>query len=184
MNSKVFLISDLHLDHYNIIKYCNRPFSSVREMNWFIVNNWNNVVKDNDVVYFLGDMSFGKGSREADYWLKKLKGKIIFIKGSHDKPKKIKTFNEFILEYKHIKFLLIHDPKDAKNWNSWIVHGHHHNHDLENYPFINGEKKTINMSIELINYKPLDIEELFRLNFKNIRFMEKVDSKPVYSTHL
>ena len=53
MKSKIFLISDLHLDHYNIIKYCNRPFSSVREMNYLIVNNWNTTVKDNDIVYFL-----------------------------------------------------------------------------------------------------------------------------------
>src|SRR3989338_5957029 len=176
MKSKIFLISDLHLDHYNIIKYCNRPFSSVREMNFFIVNNWNTIVKNNDIVYFLGDMSFGKGSRKADYWLKKLNGKIIFIKGSHDKCKNIKFFNEYIMEYNNIKFLLIHDPDNlTKNWNGWIIHGHYHNHDLENYPFINGEKRRINVSIELINYKPLDIEKLFAMDFKNIKIMEKLD---------
>ena len=154
MKSKIFLISDLHLDHYNIIKYCNRPFSSVREMNFFIVNNWNTIVKNNDIVYFLGDMSFG----------------------SHDKCKNIKFFNEYIMEYNNIKFLLIHDPDNlTKNWNGWIIHGHYHNHDLENYPFINGEKRRINVSIELINYKPLDIEKLFAMDFKNIKIMEKLD---------
>ena len=120
-------------------------------------------------------MSFGHESRKADYWLERLKGNVIFIKGSHDKSKNIKFFNKFILEYKEIKFLLIHDPKGApENWNGWIIHGHCHNHDLENYPFINGKKKTINVPVELINHKPLDIEELFRLNFKNIRAMKKL----------
>ncbi len=177
---KIFLISDLHLDHFNIIKYCNRPFSSVREMNWFIVDNWNSIVRDDDDVYFLGDLSFGNGSRKADYWLKKLNGKIIFIKGSHDKSKGIKLFNEFILEYNYTKFLLVHDPKNVtKNWNDWVIHGHYHNHDLKNYPFINGMNRTINVSAELINYKPLNIEELFKLDFKNIKIMEKIDSKPV-----
>lgn len=169
MPKKVFVIGDLHLDHANIIKYCNRPFKSTSEMNYFIVNNWNNTVKNNDVVYFLGDMAFGRGSHSTDYWVSKLNGKIIFIKGSHDKSKKIKFHDKLILEYKSHKFLLIHDPNNApKQWKGWIIHGHHHNHYLDEFPFINGKNKTINVSVELINYKPLDIDELFKLNFENI----------------
>ena len=75
----VFFIGDLHLDHANIIKYCSRPFSSVEEMNNTMINNWNNSIKKDDVVFFLGDMALGRGSRKADYWVNKLNGNIIFI---------------------------------------------------------------------------------------------------------
>ena len=57
--SKTFFISDLHFNHENIIKYCNRPFPNVDKMNSSIINNWNSVVSKDDVVYFLGDFMFG-----------------------------------------------------------------------------------------------------------------------------
>ncbi len=52
-----FYISDLHLGHYNVIKMCNRPFSSVEEMDETLINNWNAAVHDEDDVYILGDFS-------------------------------------------------------------------------------------------------------------------------------
>lgn len=67
----IYLISDLHLDHKNIIKYCNRPFSSVEEMNGAIIDNWNEVVKESDFVYLVGDLAFGWKKTKMRYWLKK-----------------------------------------------------------------------------------------------------------------
>lgn len=178
---KIFVIGDLHLDHTNIIKYCNRPFSSTKEMNEAIVNNWNEMVKQKDIVYFLGDMAFGKGSRKMDYWLNKLNGEVIFIKGNHDKSKEIKLFNDLILKYEGYKFLLIHNPQNvSEQWKGWVIHGHGHNNDLKNYPFINGKKKTINVGVEVIDYKPLDIKKLFKLNFTKIRMMKTINSEPLW----
>ncbi len=174
---RVFVISDLHLDHTNIISYCNRPFQSTEEMNRSIIKKWNETVRQDDVVYFLGDMSFGRESRKIDYWAGKLNGNITFIKGSHDRSKKIKFLDSFVLWHGDNKFLLIHDPENApEKWNGWIIHGHCHNNDLKNYPFINGKKKTINVSVEVINYKPLDMDKLFELDFENIDIMETIDS--------
>lgn len=51
-----FYISDLHIGHKNILKFDNRPFTSLEEMEKTIINNWNGVVKKNDEVYILGDM--------------------------------------------------------------------------------------------------------------------------------
>jgi len=178
---RTFVISDLHLDHTNIIRYCERPFSSIEEMNKIIIKNWNETVKQDDAVYFLGDMSFGRESRKIDYWKDKLSGNISFIKGGHDRSKEIKFSDSFVLWHRGNKFLLIHDPKKVpEKWEGcWIIHGHCHNNDLKNYPFINGKKKTINVSVELINYTPLNMDKLFELDFKNIDIMETIDSKPM-----
>lgn len=164
----IFFISDLHLDHANIIKYCNRPFKSVDEMNRCIVNNWNETVGKNDTVFFLGDMSYGRGSRKTSYWLDKLNGNIFFIKGYHDRSKKIKFYDKLILNHQGRKFLLIHDPqKVPSDWKGWVIHGHAHNNDPK-HPLINLENRTINVSAELLNYKPISLEELLmKLDLKN-----------------
>lgn len=54
-----YFIADTHFNHENIIKYCNRPFEDSKEMNEYIINKWNSVVTENDVVYHLGDVGFG-----------------------------------------------------------------------------------------------------------------------------
>ena len=55
----IWVTSDTHFNHANIIKYCNRPFSSVEEMNETIIANWNKVVSQGDTVYHLGDFALG-----------------------------------------------------------------------------------------------------------------------------
>ncbi len=171
---KTWLISDLHFDHENIIRYCNRPFVNATEMNEILLNNWNNLVLPQDEVYFLGDMAFGRGSRPPSFWLSKLHGQIHFIRGNHDREK-INAKESDILEYGNRQFLLIHDPeKKPTKWQGWTIHGHKHNNDLKNYPFINGEKKTINVSAELVNYQPLDLDFLINLNLDRIKYMETI----------
>ena len=158
--SNVFFIGDLHLDHANIIKYCNRPFNSVEEMNNTLINNWNNTIKKDDIVFFLGDMAFGRGSRKADYWINKLNGNIIFIRGNHDTAKNVKYFDKITLNLKGLKLLLIHNPVNIPdNWNSWCMHGHTHNKS----PLIDRKNKRINVSVEALNYKPLPLRGLLEL---------------------
>lgn len=41
---KVFFTSDTHFNHANIIKFCERPFGSIEEMNEALIANWNRVV--------------------------------------------------------------------------------------------------------------------------------------------
>ena len=160
---KTFITSDLHLDHTNIIKYCKRPFLNTEDMNKTLVDNWNNTISNKDTVYFLGDLAYGKGSRNTDYWLKQLNGKIIFIKGNHDKSDKIKFHETYILEYGEYKFFLSHEPEQVpKDWDGWAICGHHHNNKLEEYPFIDKKHKRINVSIELTKFRPVDMDELIK----------------------
>jgi calcineurin-like phosphoesterase family protein/2'-5' RNA ligase len=177
----IFFIGDLHLDHANIIRYCSRPFSfyDVGEMNKVLVENWNKEVKNNDTIYFLGDMAFGRGSKPAKHYLKYLNGNVIFLAGCHDRG--VENTKEYeILHYKKHKFLILHDP-DSKpiEWNDWVIHGHKHNNDIKNYPFVNGETKTINVSAELINYRPISIDFLLSLDIDSIKRMDTIISEPI-----
>lgn len=79
---KTFYISDTHFGHFNIIKHCNRPFSTAEEMDRVMIENWNSTVARNDTVFILGDFVFSK-IPPAEY-LNKLNGRKIVIVGNHD----------------------------------------------------------------------------------------------------
>ena len=55
----VWFTADFHLGHKNIIRYCNRPFDTVEEMNRTILERLNSLVKANDILYFLRDFCIG-----------------------------------------------------------------------------------------------------------------------------
>lgn len=82
-DEKVFFVADTHFGHRNILKYCNRPFSNIEEMNEAIINNWNRVVNEDDVVFHLGDFSVG-GAAEWTSLLDRLNGRIFLVLGNHD----------------------------------------------------------------------------------------------------
>lgn len=160
---KVFVVSDLHFDHENIIRFCDRPFGSVREMNRALVDNWNSVVDHNDRVYYLGDLTYGRGRRSIDFWLSKLNGEIRFIRGNHDTD--AITRAEVLRDRFHIRYcghdiLLMHDPYRPPTWGGWIIHGDKHNNDLVKYPHINKNSKTINVCAELTGYTPVSLDEI------------------------
>lgn len=74
--------SDSHFGHRNIIRYCNRPFETVEEMDEEMIRRWNSVVDDDDNVYHLGDFSMGR--TDPSTILRRLKGRKHLIWGNHD----------------------------------------------------------------------------------------------------
>jgi len=147
----VYLISDLHLNHANIIKYCDRPFRDVAEMNAALIGNWNRVVKEDDTVFFLGDLAFG---RDPLSWLEELNGHIALIKGGHDR---FNARRSLVLHSKGVDLLLIHNPKDVpEDWHGWVVHGHRH--DMA--PLIDPLRKRVNVSAEVVGYTPMSVDRL------------------------
>lgn len=81
--TNIFWTSDTHFGHTNIIKYCQRPFENVDEMNQKMIENWNNVVGPDDVVFHLGDVGFGSVRSIVDI-LQQLNGHKYLILGNHD----------------------------------------------------------------------------------------------------
>lgn len=158
----IYVISDTHFSHGNIIKYCNRPFSTIDEMNSTMIENWNKTVRDQDIVYHLGDVYFGEGASSI---LPALKGRKRLILGNHDDGKskvlqgafqKIsmwRMFPEFGLLLTHVpvhESTLAENPKRPKMRN---VHGHIHDKPSPS-------NQHYNVSVEQINYTPINIEEL------------------------
>jgi calcineurin-like phosphoesterase family protein len=81
--NNIWLSSDWHYSHSNIVRYANRPFKDVEEMNAALITNYNSVVSDKDIVFFLGDIAFG--GENVTYALEHMKGTIHYILGNHDK---------------------------------------------------------------------------------------------------
>ena len=79
-----FFTSDTHFGHANIIRFCNRPFQNVEEMNEVLIENWNKVVSKDDTVFHLGDFAFG-GSSVWNSIIPRLNGHINLIIGNHDR---------------------------------------------------------------------------------------------------
>ena len=99
--------------------------------------------------------------KKAKELMELLNGEIIFIKGNHDKfGEKFK-----IIEYNGYKFMLIHNPDSSYtfNFDGWVIHGHHHANHLDEYPFINPIKKRVNVSVEVIDYKPVSLDLIIKL---------------------
>ena len=171
LKDQTWLVSDTHFNHKNIIGFCGRPFSNIREMNKILISNWNTTVKPQDHVYFLGDLNSWRDHHSKEHWLKKLNGDIEFIFGNHETDlRNTKEYKK--ISHKGYKFLLTHipDPDPAKvsksyplNWRGWIVHGHKHNGNCDLYPLINQKKKTINLSVEMIKYTPISLDKIVEL---------------------
>lgn len=79
-----FFTSDTHFGHANIIRFCNRPFKNVEEMDEALIENWNQVVSKDDTVFHLGDFAFG-GSSVWNSIIPRLNGHINLIIGNHDR---------------------------------------------------------------------------------------------------
>src|SRR5262245_50754796 len=86
----VFFTADPHFGHANIIKYSNRPFATVEEMDRAIIDRWNAKISASDTLYCLGDWCLWKGSKKigdvaAAYREQINCGTIVLLWGNHDK---------------------------------------------------------------------------------------------------
>ncbi len=114
--SNIFFTSDTHFSHANIMKYCNRPWSNVEDMNETLINNWNKVVNKDSIIFHLGDFAWGNNWMPI---LNQLNGRKILILGNHDLKNKdsnaLKNGFEYVcqqlyINVEHRKVILNHCP--------------------------------------------------------------------------
>lgn len=165
-----FFTSDNHFNHSNIIKYSNRPFNDIQEMNETLIKRWNDKVTNNDIVYNLGDFHLGKNQNIPEIISRLKFKKLIFIKGNHDK-----SLMEFYKNYKKssLKDIEVHnfleikiDKQDItlchfpmRSWNkshygSWNLFGHHHGTLKETL------QNQLDVGVDCWNFYPLEFEEV------------------------
>lgn len=82
-NVNIWLTSDLHFGHRNILKFCARPWKSIEEMDEGLIKNWNSVVGKDDIIFNLGDFAFAPDRKWKEI-LGRLNGHHYLILGNHD----------------------------------------------------------------------------------------------------
>lgn len=81
----LYFTSDLHFGHRNVIKFCERPFEDVKEMNKELIDRWNARVKPNDYIFVLGDTFWFNSRHDTLKIVSQLNGQMYFLLGNHDK---------------------------------------------------------------------------------------------------
>lgn len=169
--SDIWLVSDTHFGHANILKFKDstsgelvRPgFANVNEMDECMIDRWNSVVKQGDKVYHLGDVTMGDKEDFKKLW-PKLNGKKTLIVGNHDDIKFLSCggfFSQVHLWRKLPDFGLIlsHIPLDKSglfdynNGEGYFrnVHGHIHQNPSPS-------TDHYNICVEVTDYTPINIE--------------------------
>lgn len=169
---KNFFLSDTHFFHSNIIKYENRPFANVKEMNEEMIKRWNNKVTPEDSVYILGDFSFGKVDETYEL-LNSLNGKKYLIKGNHDrvvKTKFIADMFEWIKPYHVYKdkesgmsAVLFHFPIhtwDREHHGVLHFYGHVHSGMHHGNPY---HPRAFNVGVDVNSFEPMEFKEILKL---------------------
>lgn len=173
--SNIFLTSDLHLSHIKSFLWEPRGFTSVEEMNEKIVQNWNSVVKENDIVYNLGDMCLSDTEGALPY-LARLNGTQIWIRGNHDTDNRI-TLVTKACPYIHLlggldasyatilksgkwHFYLSHYPTLTANREDWRkvynLCGHSHTQDR----WADWDKRCYHVEMDAHKCFPVNLEEI------------------------
>ncbi len=169
---RTWFIGDTHFDHYEIIPFCNRPYDSVEQMNEALIANWNEVVAPQDVVWHLGDFSFG----ETDVYLRHLNGTKHLIKGNHDGPEtcgdpgwaSVTNWSELAVEGWRV--VLCHYA--MRTWpgaSNGALHFYGHSHGT-----LPGNRQSCDLGVDLWDYRPVSLaavrRELATLPLRGTRF--------------
>jgi calcineurin-like phosphoesterase family protein len=161
-----FFTSDTHFDHIKALEW--RPmFSSIRDMNEALVENWNQRVKRGDHVYHLGDFGFFRGD-QAVKLRKLLNGEIHLIMGNHDDN--MRAFErKLFASVRDLHYLTIGDRKamlchyPMASWRgshrgSVMLHGHCHGRLPEDLTL-----NRIDVGVDSHNFSPISIDEVIEI---------------------
>lgn len=172
-NPKVWVISDTHIGHENIIQFEKekRPYSSIEEHDLDLVQRWNSVVRPKDTVWHLGDVYLGDGYKVLPH----LNGYKKLVLGNHDAGKEevlmqhfgkiygITSFDDYILSHVPIHPYQLQGHRFKGN-----IHGHTHSWSLPDPRYISVSVEQQNLTPRLMSdvIKELKSREPLILNSK------------------
>lgn len=161
---KIFVCSDLHFHHKNIIVYENRPWPNRDAMDEGLIANWNSVVDKEDTVFFLGDVSFSNRTLTSNL-VHRLSGHKILIRGNHDMGRSIgywkdvgfeEIYNSYYLKHDGVDIFMNHTPPDKPHEGIFWIYGHVHGDPA--YP--NWTPDSACVCMERIGYRPALLDEV------------------------
>lgn len=129
-----FVTSDLHFFHKSILEFCpkTRPWNSVEEMNNGLIEHWNSLVSEDDIVFHLGDFSFGN-KEQTQYILDSLNGHIVHLYGNHAKVLrnqfKLNAYDYLEIKYDKTHIVMNHYAQaiwNRSHYGSVMLFGHSH----------------------------------------------------------
>jgi calcineurin-like phosphoesterase family protein len=159
-----FFYSDTHFGHSNILKYDNRPFENIKVHDTILIENWNDIVR-NDVIFFLGDFAL-TSPYYAESIMDRLSGEKYFIKGNHDNHQIIKLYKKYGTFLGQQEDIVINGQRIVLNhfamlsWNqqhrgAWQLHGHSHGN--LRYPI---EMRQLDVGCNIWNYTPIKFKRI------------------------
>ena len=139
MSEKIWFLSDLHFGHRSILDFCSRtrPFASLKDMEYHIIEKWQATVGQNDHVYLLGDVFFCPAT-DALRIVDQLPGQKHLILGNHDnvirhhKPlrdKFVATHDYLEIKVAGQKIVMMHFPIaefNGAHYGAYHLYGHAH----------------------------------------------------------
>ncbi len=170
----IYVTSDAHFGHRNIIEFCNRQFGDVHSMNKHMTESWNKVIKPEDEVYYLGDFSLTMSKRFARNLLCKLNGIKYMIKGNHDRTYMLNNYKNSGLiqwwDYSHemsyvhngktYNFSMSHYPHyPSKGSDIICLHGHVHGIYEHHGEYVHAPG-VIDVGVDNVGYEPLSIVQI------------------------
>ena len=158
---RVWVWSDLHLGHANIIRYCDRPFRDVGHMDNALLDNWAQTVDwsaESDSIVVCGDIAMKRGMTEANFdRIRAMPGRKVLVPGNHDiggtGELRVEGFDEvcaLLYAEDDPQLVFTHVPLEADTIPpGWVnVHGHLHHAPPTDTPHIN-------VSVEQLGYAPV-----------------------------
>lgn len=174
----IFLSSDTHFNHASILRHC--PWrtswaSDIDDMNRKLIAAWNATVTPDDIVYHLGDFSFGVEEMISNVRVQ-LNGDIRLALGNHDGTRTrmvrcgFKNIEHFYnIHARGLCFGLIHDPARVKKYQidncDVLLHGHHHGllhheEDMKDVSVLN-RAKSFDVGVDAVRQiKPSSLDEI------------------------
>lgn len=165
MSENTWFTGDTHFWHVRMAEQW-RHFSSVEEMNEVLIERWNEVVKPEDRIYFLGDFSFANKGRTNEI-ISRLHGQIHMIWGNHDRTTRAlghrftatHDYHELKVADDHDqRLVLFHYPILSfhnMHHGAWHLHGHSHS-NLPEDP----EVARMDVGADTHNLTPWHYEEI------------------------